>query len=113
MSEGTIITFYSYKGGVGRTFALANIAALLSTWGYKVLCIDWDLEAPGLQFYFQSRLTTQDSPGLVEFIDDYVKGKQPSWRDYTALQRLASSRCKGRRDSQFHPYSFYPFLELR
>ena len=83
MSEGTIITFYSYKGGVGRTFALANIAALLSTWGYKVLCIDWDLEAPGLQFYFQSRLATQNSPGLVEFIHDYVEGKQPSWRDYT------------------------------
>lgn len=84
MSEGTIITFYSYKGGVGRTFALANIAALLSTWGYRVLCIDWDLEAPGLQFYFQSRLATQNSPGLVEFISDYVEGKQPSWRNYTA-----------------------------
>jgi len=84
MSKGTIITFYSYKGGVGRTFALANIASLLSIWGYKVLCIDWDLEAPGLQFYFQSRLATQNPPGLVEFIHDYVKGKQPSWRDYAA-----------------------------
>lgn len=84
MSEGTIITFYSYKGGVGRTFALANIAALLSSWRYKILCIDWDLEAPGLQFYFQSRLAKQNPPGLVEFIQDYVEGKQPSWRDYTA-----------------------------
>ena len=36
MSEGTIVTFYSYKGGVGRTFALANIGTLLSSWGYKV-----------------------------------------------------------------------------
>ncbi len=60
MSEGTIITFYSYKGGVGRTFALANIAALLSTWGYKVLCIDWDLEAPGLHFYFQSWMNARN-----------------------------------------------------
>ncbi len=84
MSEGTIITFYSYKGGVGRTFALANIAALLSSWGYKVLCIDWDLEAPGLQFYFQSRMAAQNPPGLVEFIRDYVEGKQPSWRNYIA-----------------------------
>ncbi len=83
MSEGTIVTFYSYKGGVGRTFALANIAALLSSWGYKVLCIDWDLEAPGLQFYFQSRLAQQNPPGLVDFITDYVEGKKPSWRDYT------------------------------
>ena len=84
MSKGTIITFYSYKGGVGRTFALANIAALLNAWGYKVLCVDWDLEAPGLQFYFQSRLATQNPPGLVEFIHDYAKGRRPSWRDYAA-----------------------------
>jgi MinD-like ATPase involved in chromosome partitioning or flagellar assembly len=35
MSEGTIVTFYTYQGGVGRTFALANIGALLSLWGYK------------------------------------------------------------------------------
>ncbi|HYU71171.1 MAG TPA: TIR domain-containing protein [Ktedonobacteraceae bacterium] len=83
MSEGTIITFYSYKGGVGRTFALANIAALLSTWGYKILCIDWDLEAPGLHFYFQSRMKEQNPSGLVEFIRAYVNEKRPSWKDYT------------------------------
>jgi MinD-like ATPase involved in chromosome partitioning or flagellar assembly len=40
-----LITFYSYKGGVGRTFALANIAVLLAKRGRKVLVIDWDLEA--------------------------------------------------------------------
>jgi MinD-like ATPase involved in chromosome partitioning or flagellar assembly len=83
MSKGSIFTFYSYKGGVGRTFALANIGALLSTWGYKVLCIDWDLEAPGLQFYFQPWMKDQDRPGLVEFVQDYADGKQPQWQNYT------------------------------
>ena len=29
MIEGSIVTFYSYKGGVGRTFALASILVLL------------------------------------------------------------------------------------
>lgn len=82
MSKGSIFTFYSYKGGVGRTFALANIGALLSTWGYKVLCIDWDLEAPGLQFYFQPWMKELDRPGLVEFMQDYADGKQPQWRNY-------------------------------
>src|SRR5579871_5703166 len=82
MSKGTIVTFYSYKGGVGRTFALANIGALLSTWGYKVLCIDWDLEAPGLQFYFQPWMKEQDRPGLIEFIQAYANGKQPQWQNY-------------------------------
>ncbi len=49
-----IYTFYSYKGGVGRTMALANVAELFLRQGRRVLMIDWDLEAPGLeQFFFQ------------------------------------------------------------
>jgi predicted hydrocarbon binding protein len=40
--------FYSCKGGGGRTLALANIASLLTRLGNNVLCIDLDLEAPGL-----------------------------------------------------------------
>jgi MinD-like ATPase involved in chromosome partitioning or flagellar assembly len=50
---GKVYTFYSYKGGVGRTMAMANVGALLSIWGKKVLMIDWDLEAPGLENYFK------------------------------------------------------------
>jgi MinD-like ATPase involved in chromosome partitioning or flagellar assembly len=44
---GEVITFYSYKGGVGRTMALANVALWLSQAGYRTLVVDWDLEAPG------------------------------------------------------------------
>lgn len=51
MSRGQIVTFYSYKGGVGRTMALANVAALLAQRGKRVLAIDFDLEAPGLHRY--------------------------------------------------------------
>ena len=47
-----IVTFYSYKGGVGRTLALANMGVLLARGGKKVLLMDWDLEAPGLDSYF-------------------------------------------------------------
>jgi len=47
-----IITFYSFKGGVGRSMALANIAELLYKRGLRVLMIDFDLEAPGLEGYF-------------------------------------------------------------
>ncbi|MCD4742175.1 MAG: P-loop NTPase [Desulfobacteraceae bacterium] len=42
------ITFYSYKGGVGRTMALANIAHRLAQKGKKIGMMDLDLEAPGL-----------------------------------------------------------------
>lgn len=83
MAEGIIATFYSYKGGVGRTFAMANIAALLSMWGFKTLCIDWDLEAPGLHLYFRPWMTGEIQRGLTELVQDYSDGKKPYWKDYT------------------------------
>ena len=46
-----IVTFYSYKGGVGRSMALVNVAELFASWGYRVIVCDWDLEAPGLERY--------------------------------------------------------------
>ncbi|MCI0339322.1 MAG: AAA-like domain-containing protein [Acidobacteria bacterium] len=47
-----IYTFYSFKGGVGRTMALANIAEILYRHGLNVLMVDFDLEAPGLERFF-------------------------------------------------------------
>ncbi len=52
MAEGKIVTFYSYKGGTGRTMALANVAWILASNGLKVLVVDWDLDSPGLHKYF-------------------------------------------------------------
>ena len=53
---GEIITFYSFKGGTGRSMALANVAYLLAKKGTlnskPQLIIDWDLEAPGLHRFF-------------------------------------------------------------
>jgi len=71
---GQIITFYSYKGGTGRTMALANISVLLNQWGYKVLIVDWDLEAPGLEYYFIQQFEDFDKirqhNGLVDLLTD-------------------------------------------
>lgn len=50
--RGEIITFYSFKGGVGRTMALANVATVLAQGGKRVLALDFDFEAPGLHRYF-------------------------------------------------------------
>jgi cellulose biosynthesis protein BcsQ len=55
--QNHVITFYSYKGGTGRTMALANVACLLAKQGKGVLMIDWDLEAPGLHRFFQDKFT--------------------------------------------------------
>jgi cellulose biosynthesis protein BcsQ len=60
---GKIVTFYSYKGGTGRSMALANFAWILAASGKRVLTIDWDLEAPGLHRYFRPFLI---DPNLTE-----------------------------------------------
>lgn len=72
---GQILTFYSYKGGTGRTMALANVAWILASRGKRVLAIDWDLEAPGLHRYFAPFLadpSLSESDGLIEFLSRYV-----------------------------------------
>ncbi|MEV6236794.1 P-loop NTPase [Lentzea sp. NPDC051838] len=71
--SGTVITFYSYKGGVGRSFTLANTAVLLARWGYRVLAVDWDLEAPGLHLYFRPHLSEMPSSGVVDLAYDFVQ----------------------------------------
>jgi MinD-like ATPase involved in chromosome partitioning or flagellar assembly len=47
-----IITFYSYKGGVGRSLMLACVAVLLVKRGHRVTCVDFDLQAGGLHSNF-------------------------------------------------------------
>lgn len=69
------ITFYSYKGGVGRSLALANIAALLAQRGRNVVLIDFDLEAPGLDS-FQEFKSIAGKPGVVEYVTEFEKIKK-------------------------------------
>ena len=68
--RGEIITFYSYKGGVGRSMALANVATLMAQAQKKVLVIDFDFEAPGLHRYFAARPAegAGDQPGMIDFL---------------------------------------------
>jgi tetratricopeptide (TPR) repeat protein len=72
--NGTIVTFYSYKGGTGRTMALANVSWILAMAGKRVLAVDWDLESPGLHKFFHPFLD-QDvvtaTPGVIELLTNY------------------------------------------
>ena len=65
-----IITFYSFKGGVGRTMALVNTGAELARRGRKVLLVDFDLEAPGLSTYDLLR-PEKPHPGIVEYVTEF------------------------------------------
>lgn len=75
--EGLIVTFYSYKGGVGRTMALANVAFMAALNNLKVLVMDWDLEAPGVAYYFRGLLDAaeakalKESPGIMDMLWDW------------------------------------------
>lgn len=67
------ITFYSYKGGVGRSLALSNIAIRLSELNKKVCVLDFDLEAPGLQFKFGNYTAAKPiEKGIVDYIDAFT-----------------------------------------
>jgi hypothetical protein len=75
VAEGKIVTFYSYKGGTGRTMALANVAWILASSGLKVLMVDWDLESPGLHKYllpFLDPAKITATPGVIEMIREYA-----------------------------------------
>ena len=69
------VTFYSYKGGVGRTLALANVATLLvrdKAEPCRVLVWDFDLPAPGLQDVVKCRWTAE-KVGFVDYLDSYLR----------------------------------------
>lgn len=77
---GMITTFYSYKGGVGRSMAVANVATLLAQKGRRVLVMDFDLEAAGMHRYFVD--PAQDSrPGLIDFFIDLRTGIEATFSE--------------------------------
>jgi tetratricopeptide (TPR) repeat protein len=83
------VTFYSYKGGVGRSLALSNVAYSLASRGKKVVLVDMDLEAPGLDEVPELALRGAGSKkGFVEYADSYRRtGKCPGIKAYV-------HRCK-------------------
>lgn len=69
--NGNIISFYSFKGGVGRTMSMVNIAILLAK-KYRVLIIDFDLEAPGIEKFltdFQIK-SGRNQKGLLDMLEN-------------------------------------------
>jgi len=73
------VTFYSFKGGVGRTTALTHVASILAMRGLKVVAVDLDLEAPGLSTAFN--LKPQPKYGIVDYFYErsYLpEGVEPS-----------------------------------
>jgi len=62
------ITFFSYKGGVGRTLAATNFAVYLAKLGLKVVILDFDLDAPGVDSKFPGFKLPERQLGLLDYI---------------------------------------------
>ena len=88
-----VVTFYSFKGGVGRTLALLNVAYEIANSGQRVLVVDFDLEAPAIRPDRWKQGAGDDEtdqvgrgptdPGVVEFVTRYLKTMRvPPVSDY-------------------------------
>jgi MinD-like ATPase involved in chromosome partitioning or flagellar assembly len=63
-----IVTFYSFKGGVGRTTALVSCAWQLAREGKRIVALDLDLEAPGLS----ALLDVETDRGVLDVVIDHL-----------------------------------------
>jgi septum site-determining protein MinD len=65
-----IISIHSFRGGTGKSNAIASIAALLALDGLRVGVIDTDIQSPGIHILFG---LPQDS--ITHSLNDYLWGK--------------------------------------
>lgn len=65
-----VVTFYSFKGGVGRSTALGLVAGILATRNRRVVVVDFDLEAPGISIMFQPDIenTSGEQYGVLDYL---------------------------------------------
>lgn len=83
------VVFFSIKGGVGRSTALAATAWHLAQAGKRVLVLDLDLESPGLS---TSLLPDERRPkfGITDWlVEDLVNNSAEVFEDMTATSTLS------------------------
>jgi MinD-like ATPase involved in chromosome partitioning or flagellar assembly len=88
-----ILVFYSFKGGVGRSTALAAYAIHAAQQGKRVAVIDFDLDAPGVGALLAAAPGGTTAPwGVVDFLLEHAEGGI-DFRDY--YQNCADARLAG------------------
>ncbi|MFN7924210.1 MAG: hypothetical protein U0Q16_29175 [Bryobacteraceae bacterium] len=74
-----VTTFYSLRGGVGRSSALAYTARVLASRGRRVVCVDLDLEAPGLASLFGVEEQITPEQGVVYLLTALDRQQTPDF----------------------------------
>ena len=69
-----VVAFYSFKGGVGRTTTTAMTGLTLAREGKRVIIIDLDLEAPGIEGYFfgPEDSSGTSAAGIVDYLLEHA-----------------------------------------
>ncbi len=92
------VAFYSYKGGVGRTLALANVGYSLAARGKRVVLVDMDLEAPALHGFAEFALyggRPEKKKGVVDYTASYSRrGRCPAIKRYVHACRKSPGSGK-------------------
>jgi MinD-like ATPase involved in chromosome partitioning or flagellar assembly len=81
-NKPAIISFFSFKGGVGRTSSLIATALTLARNGHRVAIVDLDLEAPGLATIFSP--DNSNNPGVIDYLLE-KKIQEQDWKLRTHL----------------------------
>jgi MinD-like ATPase involved in chromosome partitioning or flagellar assembly len=67
---------------VGRTTALGYTALILANKGFRVVCVDMDLEAPGLASVFGRESEIREDMGVVHILAGLDRGDKVDLRDH-------------------------------
>src|SRR5687767_11366032 len=67
------VTFYSYKGGTGRTLAAINFAVYLTKLGLRTIILDMDFEAPGVDSKFPNFELPPSQKGVLDYVLDFQR----------------------------------------
>jgi cellulose biosynthesis protein BcsQ len=91
-----IVSFYSFKGGVGRTTSLGIVARQLARQGHHVVVIDLDLEAPGLGRFFD----VNTDRGILDLLAEHAA---TGTLDLEGLELYASTIEEGKGKITVYP----------
>lgn len=78
-----IVSFFSHKGGVGRTTTLCAAAINLARKGHRVVVIDLDLEAPGISSLLSG---ASSSVGVVDYLLERLLEHKSRFGDFVSIQ---------------------------
>jgi len=80
-----IVTFYSYKGGMGRSTNLVISSTYLArAHGRRIIIIDCDFEAPGFSnFFLEENSSPIYNDGLIEYFFDKETQNEINLNDYS------------------------------